>query len=285
VGLACGGKDDGEWKTTSGSKGKKRRGGKAPTSPKTAVAAISLKQVKPVPPTESRMLVGDGRWSAQGSEEAHSDETQPMNEDDWASSSVGSAADAGPAEEAAPLAAVAETTSELAKQTSRLPATSSRKRAAAAAPSGAAYQSRCAERGVDKTRARALKLSESLALEDSRQAPLLRSSKGVEGTASPSPALSAKLWAASCVDAALQRAPQLQRLVGVSCSAQAFLALLALCVLLAAPRSLLPPALPELSAMHWLEIPLGAYLAYKFNELGGWMQTLCAPSPAPARSA
>jgi len=56
--------------------------------------------------------------------------------------------------------------------------------------------------------------------------------------------------------------------------------LLAFLALSVASRLPLPPTLPDMEVVYWLEVPAAILLAVKFNELSGLLPSVFAPAAA-----
>jgi len=267
---------DGGWETPSHSKSRSRR--RARQCSEKQATQSDLKQVKPVPPTQiglaHRSGISVATW-ASISDEGHSDETMLMAEDDWASSSASSL------EEPAPPSTVTEGL----KDTVRLRMSSLPKRINVDSEPFP-YESRGAPKSADKARTRACKLSEALATGcQQRRSPDVRSSRSVTPSLSNATAVLTKQWL--CLSADTSLSPRVQRLLFLpptQLAVQTFLGLFAISLLCVMPQRLLPPALLDSSYMQWIEIPLGIFLALKFNEVGSVLHSLFMPTASVARS-
>lgn len=253
------------WET---SKGKSRRRSKAcqqaaaPLS--TQPNQYSLTQLKSGPPTSDVL-------STSNSDEANSDETIPLNEDDWSSSSAGSVEEQSMSAESSKVAL-------------RVSTSSRRKRASSKA---ATTPLRAAEKtGAEKLQTRAQKGSGAL-VDQPMHALRGRAAKREQLDLSSTETIST---AKQCVNAVSSfaarvspKAQHLLRLPATHLAVQFMLVALALVLLCFMPQHILPPTLPQLDALCWLEIPAGIALAFKLHELGGTVQALCTPLPAPSR--
>lgn len=269
------------WET---SKGKSRRRSKscqqaaAPLS--TQPNQYSLTQLKSGPPMEGHML-DNGRWDAimsnSNSDEANSDETIPLNEDDWSSMSAGSVEEQSGSAESSKVAALRVSTS------------SRRKRATTKATT---TPPRATDKpGAEKLQTRSPKESSANHEEPMhamRGRPAKREQLGSNppGAASTSKqyfnsSLSCRFWK----DAArvAPKAQQFLKLPATHLAMQSLLVALAMVLLCVMPQCMLPPTLPQLEAFNWLEITVGIALAFKLHDFSGTVQSICAPSPASSR--
>lgn len=244
------------WET---SKGKSRRKSK---SCQQAAAPLST---QPNQYSLTQLKSDEGRWGAilsnSNSDEANSDETIPLNEDDWSSISAGSVEEQSVSAESSKVAL-------------RVSTPSRRKRGAAKA-------------GAERLQTRAHKGSNALADQPTTRGRAANREEldlnATEATSTTKQYLNAASLLWRDAKRVAPKALQVFKLPATHLVVQSMLVALAL-VLLCFTERLLPPTLPKLDVLYWLEIPVGIALAFKLHELSGAIQAICAPFPAPSRA-
>uniref|UniRef100_A0A7S0PZR2 Uncharacterized protein n=1 Tax=Coccolithus braarudii TaxID=221442 RepID=A0A7S0PZR2_9EUKA len=234
------------WET---SKGKSRRRSKSQAAQQAATPLstqpnqYSLTQLKAGLPADGPTLE-KGQWgrilSTSNCDEARSDETIPLNEDDWSSSSA-------------------------SEQEQRLSTDSSK----------------VTTRVSSSRRKRAM----AKVVNQHLSAQLLPADKGASEKPQPNASIATQWMSAMGATCVSTKFGQLLKLPLTHLLVQSVFVVLALLVLCAMPTQMLPPTVPQLEALHWLEIPLGVALAVKLPELSNVVQSICTPMPSLTRAA